>query len=160
MALRLRSPAFGDGAPMPDRYTKGDRNISPPLEWSNAPEGTRSFVLVVEDPDSSSGTFRHWAVYNIPGDKIRLDENEDVSKFSEGVNDFGNQDYDGPQPAVGSGPHHYRFRLAALDTDRLEGIQGKAKASAIWDKAQPHILDQTELVGTYETRIPASEAAG
>ena len=160
MALRIRSPAFGDGAPIPDEFTRSGRNFSPPLEWSNAPEGTRSFVLLIEDPDAPSGTFRHWAVYNIPGDKIRLDENEDVSKFGVGVNDFGNEGYDGPQPPLGDGPHHYHFRLAALDTDRLVGIQGKAKASAIWDKAQPHVLDQAEIVGTYEARAMAGETAG
>jgi phosphatidylethanolamine-binding protein (PEBP) family uncharacterized protein len=76
------------------------------------------------------------------------------------VNDFGNQRYDGPQPPVGDGPHHYRFRLAALDTDRLEGIQGKAKASAIWNKAQPHVIDTAELVGTFETRVEAGATAG
>jgi hypothetical protein len=113
-------------------------------------------VLLIEDPDAPSGTFRHWALYDIPGDKIRLKENEDLSKFSHGVNDFGNQGYDGPQPPHGHGVHHYYFRLAALDTDRLVGVQGKAKASAVWDKAQPHLLEEAELVGTYE----ALEMAG
>ena len=155
MALKIRSPAFADGAPIPDTYARNGRNLSPPLEWSGVPEGTRSFVLLIEDPDAPSGTFRHWAVYDIPGDKIRLNENEDVSKFSVGVNDFGNQGYDGPQPPQGHGVHHYHFRLAALDTDRLEGVQGKAKASAIWDKAQAHRIEEAELVGIYETKAMA-----
>jgi Raf kinase inhibitor-like YbhB/YbcL family protein len=155
MALQIRSPAFTNGAAIPDKYTRSGRNISPPLEWSGTPEGTRSFVLLIEDPDAPSGTFRHWAVYDIPGDKIRLDENADVSNFSQGVNDFGNEGYDGPQPPSGHGVHHYHFRIAALDTDRLEGIQGKAKASAVWDKAQAHKIEDAELVGTYETKVMA-----
>ena len=159
MALRIRSPAFGDGAPIPDEFTKDGRNISPPLEWSGAPEGTKGFVLLVEDPDAPSGTFRHWAVYDIPGDKAGLGEGEDVSKFRQGVNDFGNQRYDGPQPPPGHGVHHYHFRLAALDTARLEDVQGKTKASAIWDKAQPHLIEEAELVGTYEARAMAGETA-
>ena len=159
MALRIRSPAFGDGAPIPDEFTKRGRNMSPPLAWSGAPEDTLSFVLLVEDPDASSGTFRHWAVYDIPAGKAGLDQNEDVSKFRQGENDFGNQGYDGPQPPAGDGVHHYRFRLAALGIDRLEGVAGKPKASAVWDAAQPHVLEETEMVGTYETRVPAREAA-
>jgi Raf kinase inhibitor-like YbhB/YbcL family protein len=155
MALRIRSPAFGDGAPIPDQFTRGDRNNSPPLDWSGAPEGTKSFVLLVEDPDAPSGTFRHWAVYDIPGNKMGLDQNEDVAKFRVGVNDFGNHGYDGPEPPVGHGVHHYHFRLAALDTAHLDGVQGKAKAAAIWDKARPHMLEETELVGTFEARAMA-----
>lgn len=160
MALRIRSPAFGDGAPIPDEFTKGGRNISPPLDWSGAPEGTKSFVLVVEDPDAPSGTFRHWALYDIPGDKMGLKEGEDVSKFRQGVNDFGNQGYDGPEPPPGHGVHHYHFRLAALDTARLQDVQGQAKVSAIWDKAQPHLLEEAEVVGTFEAKAMAGETAG
>jgi Raf kinase inhibitor-like YbhB/YbcL family protein len=155
MALRIHSPAFADGAPIPDKYTRSGRNFSPPLEWTGTPEGTRSFVLLIEDPDAPSGTFRHWAVYDIPGDKIGLDENADVSKFRQGVNDFGNEGYDGPQPPPGHGVHHYHFRLAALDTDRLEGVQGKVKAAAVWDKAQAHKIEEAELVGTFETKAMA-----
>ena len=121
---------------------------------------SESFVLVVEDPDAPSGTFRHWAVYDIPGDKMGLNEGEDVSKFRQGVNDFGNQSYDGPEPPLGHGVHHYHFRLAALDTAHIQDVQGKAKASAIWDKAQSHLIEKAEVVGTFEAKAMAGETAG
>lgn len=152
MALKLHSSAFDDGGRIPDKYAKDGRNLSPPLEWSGAPEGTRSFALVVEDPDAPNGMFRHWAVYDIPGDKITLKEGEDVRNFGVGGNDFGNARYDGPQPPLGDRPHHYHFKLAALSTDHIRGVQGEAPASAVWDKAQPFVLEETELVGVYERK--------
>lgn len=150
MALTIRSPSFRDGEKIPDKHSKDGRNLSPELQWDGVPEGTRGFALIVEDPDAPTGTFRHWAVYDIPGDRTGLAEGEDVSNYGVGVNDFGNQRYDGPQPPRRSGVHHYHFRLAALNTDKLAGLQGKASAIAAWDKAQKHIIEEAELVGTFE----------
>jgi Raf kinase inhibitor-like YbhB/YbcL family protein len=151
MALKLKSPAFDNGGRIPDKYARNGRNLSPPLEWSGAPEGTKSFALVIEDPDAPNGMFRHWAVYDIPGDRITLHEGEDVEDYRVGRNDFGDTHYDGPQPPAGDRPHHYHFKLAALGTNHIGGVQGEASAAAVWDKAQPHVLEQTELVGTYQS---------
>src|SRR5918911_4226084 len=74
MAFIMKSPAFADGHQIPARYTRDGENVSPPLEWSGAPAGAQSYVLIIEDPDAPSGTFRHWAVYNIPGDRTGLQE--------------------------------------------------------------------------------------
>jgi Raf kinase inhibitor-like YbhB/YbcL family protein len=158
MALKLESPAFRDNARIPDDHAKDGRNLSPELQWSGVPEGTRSFALLVEDPDAPSGTFRHWAVYDIPGDRTSLGEGEDVSGYGVGVNDFGNKQYDGPQPPRGHGVHHYHFRLAALDTDKVPGLSGDPKAVNVWDKIQPHLIEETELIGTYETEMASAGA--
>lgn len=151
MALTLRSSAFGNGERIPDRYARDHGNLSPPLDWSGAPEGTRSYVLVVEDPDAPRGTFRHWAAYDTSADRMRLDEGAGrlAGDLAHGVNDFGNACYDGPQPPAGHGTHHYHFRLAALDVDRLD-VRPRERADAAWQAAQPHSLEQAELVGTYE----------
>ena len=153
MAFTLQSPAFDNGGAIPPEHSRAGRNLSPKLIWSDPPEGTRGFALLVEDPDAPSGTFRHWAVYDIPGDRTTLGEGEDVSAYGQGVNDFGNKGYDGPQPPPGHGVHHYHFRLAALDVDKVPGLSGDPSAANVWDKAQPHRIAETELVGTYETEM-------
>ena len=153
MALNIRSPSFDTNAAIPDKHARDGRNLSPELQWSGAPERTRSFALIVEDPDAPSGTFRHWALFDIPGDRTVLREGEDVSAHGRALNDFGTKDYEGPQPPQGHGVHHYHFRLAALDTDHLRGISGDASAVNMWDKVQPHLLEEAETVGTYENAM-------
>jgi Raf kinase inhibitor-like YbhB/YbcL family protein len=74
MPFTLSSPAFADSRKIPPKYTADGENISPPLEWREAPDGTRSYALIVDDPDAPSGVFRHWAVYNIIGERDRLPE--------------------------------------------------------------------------------------
>lgn len=151
MTLSLKSPAFADGERIPDEFARDGPNLSPPLEWSGAPEDTKSFLLVVEDPDAPKGMFRHWAVYDIPPERRRLHEGAGRrgADLRQGANDFGNPSYDGPQPPEGHGTHHYHFRLAALDTDHLD-VGPRQRAEAIWEAAQPKIIEQAELVGTYE----------
>jgi Raf kinase inhibitor-like YbhB/YbcL family protein len=152
MPLTITSPAFRDGELIPTRYTRDGENLSPPLEWRDAPPETKSFVLIVEDPDAPSGTFRHWAMYNIPAGETGLPEGasgQGRSGAGDGVNGFRNTRYDGPQPPKGHGPHHYHFRLAALDAERLD-MPASAKAEDIWAKAQPHIIAEAEMIGVHE----------
>lgn len=151
MTLHLKSAAFADGARIPDRHARKGENLSPALEWEGAPENTKSFALICEDPDAPSGTFRHWAVYGIGADRTRLPEGAagDGGEFKQATNDFGAAQYDGPQPPPGHGTHHYHFRLAALDVDRLDLPIG-ATVKDVWNAARPHILEETEIVGTYE----------
>ena len=152
MPLTITSPAFKHGEVIPTRHTRDGDNLSPPLEWRDAPPETKSFVLIVEDPDAPSGTFRHWAMYNIPASETGLPERasgQGRSGAGEGVNGFRNTRYDGPQPPKGHGPHHYHFRLAALDAERLD-MPASAKAEDIWAKAQPHIIAEAEMVGVHE----------
>lgn len=155
MAFTLQSPAFRDGQEIPRKYTRNGKNVSPPLSWKDAPAQTKSFALIVEDPDAPSGTFRHWGIYDIRPERTQLPEatttGAETETLGHGVNDFGNSHYDGPQPPKGHGVHHYHFRLAALDVDTLH-LGPKAGIGDIWAKAQPHILAETELVGTFENR--------
>ena len=155
MTFALKSPAFGDGDRIPDRYARKGENVSPPLEWQDAPPDTRSFALFVEDPDAPSGVFRHWAVYNIPAERDRLPESTTAGAKTEslghGVNDFGNPHYDGPQPPRGHGMHHYHFRLAALDVEKLQ-LPPTANVAEIWKAARTHVIGEAGLVGTYEAK--------
>ncbi len=152
MQFSLESAAFRNGGAIPRKYARAGDNLSPPLAWRDAPAGTKSFVLIVADPDAPSGTFHHWVVYDIPADSTALQEGAGSKSggLSQGVNDFGDAYYDGPQPPRGHGVHHYHFRLAALDVTKLDP-DGK-KVAQIWAKARPHMLAETEIVGTYETK--------
>ena len=141
MPLTITSPAFKDGDAIPTRYTRDGENISPPLRWHGAPPESRSFVLLVEDPDAPSGMFRHWVLYNIPASEASLQEGVSSQRHG-GVGE-------GPQPPKGHGPHHYHFRLAALDVPLLN-VAASAMAEDIWTDALPHIIAEAELVGVYE----------
>lgn len=153
MPLILSSSAFADGDVIPQRYTRDGENVSPPLRWSGVPDGARSLVLVMEDPDAPRGTFGHWAVFNIDPDVDRLPEAEGAKPgpdaLRQGQNDFGNAYYDGPEPPRGHGVHHYHFRLAALDVPSLE-VPAQIGVGEIWEEARKHALEEAELVGTYE----------
>lgn len=151
MTLTINSPAFSEGERIPDRFARDGANLSPPLKWVGAPEDTKSFALIVEDPDAPRGMFRHWAVYDIAADKAGLDEGAGrrSAALHQGANDFGNSGYDGPQPPRGHGLHHYHFHLAALDVDHLN-VEPRDRADAVWAAARPHILAEAELVGVFE----------
>jgi Raf kinase inhibitor-like YbhB/YbcL family protein len=153
MPLTLSSSAFAEGEKIPERYTRDGKNVSPPLKWSGVPDKAKSLALVVQDPDAPNGTFGHWAVFNIPPDVGELPDAESgrpgPEALRQATNDFGNAYYDGPEPPVGHGVHHYHFRLAALDTPSL-AIPGSAGVARIWQEAQKHMLEEAELVGTYE----------
>lgn len=152
MTLTLSSFAFADGQPIPQRFTRDGGNISPPLRWHGAPRGTRSHALVVEDPDAPSGMFRHWAVYDLPGNARELAEGVGSQKassaFRVAVNDFGDRRYDGPQPPSGHGVHHYHFRLFALDVRQLK-IPANASARDVLEVARAHSLAEADFVGTF-----------
>ncbi len=109
---------------------------------------------MVEDPDAPSGTFRHWGLYDIAPGQSQLPEGGAggaAPGFAQAVNDFGNSGYDGPQPPRGHGVHHYHFRIAALDTEKLP-LPAKASVAQLWTAAQPHLIAEAELVGTFENR--------
>ncbi len=149
MALKIASPAFDDGRTVPRRYTCDGDDISPPLEWSGAPTGTKSVVLIVHDPDAPGRDWVHWVVFNLPPDSIGLAEgvggNDLPAGTLEGLNDWKKPGYGGPCPP--SGRHRYVFRLYALDC-LLAGLTRPTKRDV--EKAmQGHVLGQDELVGVY-----------
>jgi hypothetical protein len=152
MPLMLASPTIPPNGEIPAQYTCDGADISPPLSWSDAPAGTGSLVLVVEDPDAPSGTFRHWAVFDIPPASRGLDAgysaNRPIAALHQARNDFGKTRYSGPCPPRGAGTHHYHFRLLAISRPTLD-LRTPAAAPDVLRAAQPYVIQQTELVGTY-----------
>jgi Raf kinase inhibitor-like YbhB/YbcL family protein len=150
--MRLTSPAFRDGQAMPRRFTCDGEDLSPPLQWSDAPAETRSFVLLCDDPDAPAGTWHHWAAYDISPDRTSLDEGASATgaaAFKQAINDFRRSGYGGPCPPRDHGPHHYRFQLLALTVDRL--TLGKAPhCQDVAREAHKHGLAEALLVGVYE----------
>ncbi|MDJ1159196.1 YbhB/YbcL family Raf kinase inhibitor-like protein [Chelatococcus sp. SYSU_G07232] len=151
--MQLRSSGFDDGATIPRRFTCDGENLSPPIAWSDPPEGTRSFALVCNDPDAPRGIWHHWAVYDIPADRTMLAEGiaalSDVKGLRQAINDFGRPGYGGPCPPHGHGPHHYHFRLMALSTDRLP-LPREAACRDVEREARKHALAEASLVAVYE----------
>ncbi len=154
MEFNLSSPAFEAGERIPEKYTCDGKDISIPLKWIHSPENTESFALIVEDPDAPGQTWVHWVIYDIPSGVNELSENveKEKSKLSgelsgalQGLNSWGAIGYGGPCPP-GSNPHRYFFRMYALDT--LINEQNIDK-NELLKAMENHILEQTELVGTY-----------
>jgi Raf kinase inhibitor-like YbhB/YbcL family protein len=147
--VSLTSDAFRDGQPIPVQYSCDGAEQPLALQWGEPPAGTKSFALVVDDPDAPSGVFRHWGVYDIPASARSIGKSERIG--SEAVNDFGKPGYGGPCPPKGHGPHHYHFKLFALNVDRLEVHPG-AKVVDVENAARRHAIGRGELVGTYERK--------
>lgn len=148
MTLTLTSPAFADGAPIPQRHTGEGEGTSPPLSWSGIPAETRSLALVADDPDAPRGLFTHWLAWNLEPGAGGLREGE--RPRGEGLNDFPKIGYGGPMPPRGHGQHRYVFHLHALDT-RLELPRGATRLE-LESALSGHVLATCELVGTYERR--------
>ena len=145
--LRVTSPAFDGHGAIPERHTGDGEDVSPPLEWTGVPEGTRAFAVVVHDPDAPLVEgFTHWVAYGIAGDAEGLSEGG--ADVTQGVNSMGEAGYMGPAPPPGHGPHHYYFWVYALDEDlALEpGLDRRALLARIED----HVIEQARVIGTYE----------
>ncbi len=145
MSLQLTSDAFTNGQSIPAKYSCKGKNISPALAWNEPPAGTKSFALIVDDPDAPMGTWVHWVLFNIPAETRSLQENANPNAISAGKNSSGNMRYDGPCPP--SGTHRYFFKLYALDA-ALSLSPGATKEQVL-QAMQSHILAQGELMGTF-----------
>jgi Raf kinase inhibitor-like YbhB/YbcL family protein len=149
--FQLTSTAFQPESKIEKRFTCSGEDISPPLSWQGAPQGTKSFALIVHDPDAPrSGGWTHWVVYNLPPSTTHLQEDvpkqEKVSGGGvQGINDSGRIGYMGPCPP--SGTHRYYFRLYALDQEL--SLKPRAGKSDLESAMQGHILAQTELMGKF-----------
>lgn len=155
MALTITSSAFDNGGHIPRTYTCEGQDVSPPLHWTGVPGKTRSLVLIVDDPDAPDPkaprmTWVHWVLYNIPPHAEGLPEAVSASGLpagtQEGMNDWHRTGYGGPCPPIGR--HRYFFKLYALDAV-LEGLKKPTKAK-VEAAMEGHVLEQTELVGTYQ----------
>ena len=154
MAFTLTSSAFAEGATIPDRHTCSGEELSPPLRWTDPPRGTRSFALIVDDPDAPRGTFTHWLLWNLPADAAELPETGRggarlPAGALQGTNSGGAQGWMGPCPPPG-GPHRYFFTLYALDAEL--GLPAGAEPDAVRTAVERHTLGQAGLMGRYARR--------
>ncbi len=151
--LVLTSPAFTDNATIPASYSCNGQNTSPALNWSGAPAGTKSFALILHDPDAPiSGGFTHWVIFNIPPAVTSLSAavpNQATlsSGAVQGDNGAGNLGYTGPCPPTGAS-HHYEFRLYALD--QMLNLSSGATKAQVETAMSGHILAQTKLTGLFQ----------
>lgn len=151
--MELKSPAFGYGQSIPTRYTCDGEDISPPLEWSDPPANTRSFALIMDDPDAPVGVWDHWVLFNIRSETRSLPEGippdaDLIQGGRHGRNSWKRLGYGGPCPPGGT--HRYFFRLYALDTV-LELPPGASKENVL-KAIEGHILAQAELMGMYQRK--------
>ncbi len=145
--LRVTSPAFDGHRRIPERYTGDGEDVSPALEWSGAPAGTKAFAIVMHDPDAPLvDGFTHWVAYGIPADATGVSEGG--SELTAGTNSLGNSGYNGPAPPPGHGPHHYYFWVYALDSD-LDLEPGLDRTSLL-ERIEDHVIEQARVIGTYE----------
>lgn len=143
--VNISAPAFAQGQPIPIKYGYHQQNISPELRIANVPADARSLVLIVDDPDSPSGVWTHWLVWNLPPNTTDIPEGKLPPGAHEAKNSFGNDRYDGPAPP--SGTHRYFFHLYALDTT-LSLSSGSDRA-ALLAAIQGHVVGTGETFGTY-----------
>ena len=157
MPLIVKSSAFTDGQEIPRRHTCEGEDVSPPLAWSGAPAGTKTFALIVDDPDAPDPkapqmTWVHWVLYNLPATATALPEGVKPAALPagtrEGRNDWKRTGYGGPCPPIGR--HRYFHKLYALDAALADlGTPGKAELERAM---KGHVLARAELVGTYQKK--------
>ena len=154
MNLQITSTTFAEGQPIPQKYTCQGSDISPPLAWTNGQVNTKSFALIMDDPDAPMGTWVHWVLYDLPANTTGLPE--DVAKTqviangaTQGMNTWPRPGYGGPCPPPGK-PHRYFFKLYALDTmlDLKPGLTKKDLLKAM----EGHVLAEGQLMGTYQRK--------
>ena len=155
MAFILTSPEFANNGAILKQYTCEGADISPPLRWSGAPQGTKSIALIIDDPDAPDPrapktTWVHWVIYNIPADANGLAEGAAKSGLpvgaKQGLNDWKRADYGGPCPPIGR--HRYFHKLYALDTVLPD--LGHATKARLLDAIKGHVVAEAQLVGTYQ----------
>jgi len=155
MALQLMSSAFSHGAEIPSQHTGEGEDTSPHLSWTGVPQGTKSLVLIVDDPDAPDPqapkmTWVHWVLYDLPPDAVEVVEGAEADALPPGtkvgINDWKRADYGGPMPPIGR--HRYFHKLYALDTT-LSHLKDPAKAD-VEAAMKGHVLAESQIVGTYE----------
>ncbi len=143
--MKITSQAFTNGGQIPEKYTLYGDNVVPPLRFEDVPERARSLALVVDDPDAPNGTFNHWILFNMDPKTRDIKENSVPVMATQGRNDFGEVEYDGPKPP--SGEHRYFFKAFALDT--VLSLNRGTKRREFEREVQGHVLDSATLMGKY-----------
>ena len=145
--MKLSSPSFENNAVIPEKFTCEAEDVNPEFLISGVPEGVKSLVLIVDDPDAPPKVWEHWTLWNIPPDTERIPENSVPQGAVQGMNDFKRVDWGGPCPPPGK-VHNYKFKLYALDA--VLTLDSSAGKSEVEKAMQGHVLEETVLTGTYQ----------
>jgi Raf kinase inhibitor-like YbhB/YbcL family protein len=150
MSLTLESGGFRYGNIIPRRYTCEGDDVSPPVAWSDPPDQTRTFALIMEDPDAPGGLWVHWVLFNVPAAARAIPENGSLAGAlpagaTHGTNSWGRMGYGGPCPPAGT--HRYFLKLYALDA-KLNLTSGST-AEGLTDAMKGHVLGEATLMGRY-----------
>lgn len=156
MTMHVKSDAFASGGRIPQTFTEDGKDLSPPLAWDHVPQGTAALALICDDPDAPSREpWVHWVIYNIAGAARSLPEGlppdagaSQAGGAVQGKNSWGTVGYRGPAPPRKHGPHHYHFRLYALDAPL--SLERGASKSELMAAMKGHVLAEGETVGVYE----------
>ena len=147
--LKISSPSFQGNGKIPARYTCDGENLSPAIRIERIPDGTKSLVLIVLDPDAVGWKiWDHWLIWNISPETVLIPEDEVPAGAVLGVTSFGDKKYGGPCPPAWSGAHHYRFKLYALDSPL--NLPPDSQKYQVEKAMAGHIFDEATLTGVYE----------
>ena len=152
VAWTLTSTAFANGERIPDKYTGNGEDVSPPLSWSPAPEGTAELALICDDPDAPAGTWNHWVLYGLSPEATGLEEGVATGasvadpQLKQGLNSWPKTGYGGPSPPPG-GPHRYQFTLYALG--EAVDLEPGATKEALLAAMEGKVIAEATLEGTY-----------
>ena len=154
MTIKITSPSFAEGQPIPSMYTCDGENVSPPLTWDQVPAGAKTLALICDDPDAPAGTWVHWVLYDLPATTRNLPEAVEPkvqlpNGAKQGRNDFKQIGYGGPCPPKG-GPHRYYFKLYALDIEL--DLKSDATKNEVQQAMKGHTLAEGQLMGTYKRK--------
>jgi len=151
MAFQLSSNAFADGGWIPELHTCQGADVSPSLEWADPPAETRSFALIMEDPDAPGGVWCHWLLYDVSTAVRALAQGyKPGSLGASGINDFGKLGYGGPCPPKGRA-HRYFFKLHALDVHTL-GLGAGIPRAELLRAIKGHVLGEAQYMGRFQRR--------
>jgi hypothetical protein len=146
--MKILSAAFENNSFIPSKYTCEGLGINPPLEFRDVPEGTKSLVLIVDDPDAPMKTWIHWTIWNIDAKTTQIPETSCPKGAVEGITSFGRTGYGGPCPP--SGTHRYFFKLFALD--KMLDLSPNSHARDIENSIEGYIIQNAELIGLYKKK--------
>lgn len=149
--LEITSAAFKAGEMIPKKYSGYGEGVSPDINWSKPPIGTKGFAIICEDPDAPIGIWTHWVAFNIPRKSEGLPEGTPRREALpdgtiQGMNDFKRIGYDGPRPPFGT--HRYYFKVYALDTSPLK-IGADVTRDELLKAMEGNILAEGSLMGRY-----------
>ena len=144
--MKISSPAFQNGEPIPRKHTCDGQDLSPALSLQGVPSA-ESLALIMDDPDAPGGDFVHWVILGIPATTTSFPEGSAPAGAQEGKNDFGRTGYGGPCPPKGK-PHRYYFKLYALDTKPQ--LKGAVTKQQLLEAMRGHIVEESQLMGTYQ----------